>query len=87
MNGVSKFFSPLMILEGIALDYHRHFRVSCGELLQTCEDTRNDTILHTIDALVLGPNTNLQGGIRCSIWQLEKCCSVNGKMLEYTRFR
>ena len=65
MNGVSNFLSSLTILEVTCLDYHLHFRVMHGEFLQTCEGTRNDMNLRTIDALALGPNTHFQGGIRC----------------------
>ena len=65
MNLVFKFLSPLNIAEGTALDYHLKFRVACGEFLQTHEGTSNGMTLRTIDAVALGPNTNLQGVIRC----------------------
>ena len=57
--------SPLTIVEGVAVDYNLHFQVMFGEFVQTYEGTRNDVTLRAIDALGLGPNGNLQGGVRC----------------------
>ena len=64
-SGTSKILSPLTILEGIMLDYNLHFRVIFSEFVQTYEGTRDDMIARTVDPLALGPNRNLQGGIRC----------------------
>ena len=57
--------SPLAIVEGTVLDYNLHFRVIFGEFLQTYEGARNDMTSRCVDAIALGPNGNLQGGIRC----------------------
>ena len=47
------------------MDYNLHFRVIYGEFLQTYEGTKNDMTPRTVDAIAMGPNGNLQGGIRC----------------------
>ena len=65
MKDVSKVLPLLTTIEGITLDYHLHFRVMHGEFVQTYEGTRNDMSLRTVDALVLVPNGNMQGSIRC----------------------
>jgi len=64
-SGVSQVLSPLVIVEGLVVDYNLHFKVIFREFLQTYEGTKNDMIPRTIDAIALGPNGNLQGGIRC----------------------
>ena len=64
-KGVSQILSPLTIVEGTALDYNLHFRVIFGEFVQTYEGTSNDMAPRCVDAIALGPNGNLQGGIRC----------------------
>ena len=56
---------PLTIIEGTVLDFHLHFRVIYGEFVQTYEGTDNTMNGRTIDAIALGPSSNLQGGIRC----------------------
>ena len=65
LEGVSKVLPLLIIVERLVLDYNLHFKVVFGEYLQTYEGTHNDLTLHTINALVLGPNMNMQGSIRC----------------------
>ena len=65
LKGVSKVLPPLTIVEGLTLDYCLLFRVIYGEHVQTYEGTRNDMTARTVDALALGPNINVQGGIRC----------------------
>ena len=62
--GASKVLSPLTIVEGVAVDYNLHFQVAFGEFFQKYEGTRNDMTRRNIDALGLGPNGNLQGGVR-----------------------
>ena len=64
IEGVSKILPPLTIVESLTIDYNLHFKVIFGEYLQTFEGIRNDLTLRTIDALALGPNGNMQGGIR-----------------------
>jgi len=65
LKGVSQTLSPLSIVEGTVLDFNLHFKVIFGEFVQTCEGTDNTMKARTVDALALGPNGNLQGGIRC----------------------
>ena len=68
MKGVSKSLPSLTTIEGTTLDYHLHFRVTCGEFVQTCEGTSNDMSPRTVDALAFGTNANMQCGIRyCSL--------------------
>ena len=55
---------PLIIVEGTVLDYHLHFKVSYGKFLQKCEVTKNDMSSRAVDALTLGPNSNLEVGIK-----------------------
>ena len=59
LKGVSKALPPLTIVEGLALDCNLHFRFTCGEHVQTYEGTRNDIVERTVDALALGPNSNM----------------------------
>ena len=54
-----------MIVKGMALDYNVHFKVIFAKFVQTYESTKNDIMPHTIDTIALGPNSNLQGSIRC----------------------
>ena len=65
LKGVSKVLPPLTIVEGLTLDYFLHFRVMHGEHVQTYEGTRNDVTARIVDALELGPDGNMQGGVRC----------------------
>ena len=64
-NGVYKVIYPLAIAKGTVLDYNFHFWVKFREFLQTHEGTRNYMTPRSTDAIALGPNSNLQGGIRC----------------------
>jgi hypothetical protein len=63
-KGVSQYLSPLTILEGVVLDYNLHFQVIFGEHAHTYEDTTNTMKSRTVGAIALGPNGNLQGGVR-----------------------
>ena len=63
-QGVSQILSPFTIVEGIALDYNKHFHVIFGEYLRTYEGTTNTMAERTTPGLALGPSGNLQGGIR-----------------------
>ena len=65
LKGASDVLPPLTIVEGTVLDYNLHFRVIFGEFLQTHEGTKNDMTPRAVDTIALGPNGNLQGGIRC----------------------
>ena len=62
---MSKVLSQLTTIEGMTLDCHLHFRVTREEFLQTYEGIRNDVSTRRVDTLSLGPNRNMQGGIRC----------------------
>ena len=63
-KGVSKILSPLVIVEGVTLDFNLYFRVIFEEFVQTYEGTKNNMTPRSVDAIALGPNSNLQGGIR-----------------------
>jgi len=56
--------SPLIIVEGTVIDYYLYFKVIFGKYLQTYEGTHNDMSPRTVDALAMGLNRNLEGGIR-----------------------
>jgi len=64
-RGISPVLSPFNILEGIRLDYDKHFHVIFGEHLNTFDDSDNTMRERTVCAMVLGPSENMQGGIRC----------------------
>ena len=64
-RGVSQVLPPMTIVEGIVLDYNKHFHVIFGEYLHTYEGTTNTMKERTVTGLALGPSGNLQGGIRC----------------------
>ncbi|OEU11892.1 hypothetical protein FRACYDRAFT_245012 [Fragilariopsis cylindrus CCMP1102] len=64
-KGVSQYLSPLTILEGVVLDYNLHFQVIFGEYIHTYDETTNTMKSRSVEAIALGPNGNLQGGIRC----------------------
>jgi hypothetical protein len=63
-QGVSQYLSPLTILDGVVLDYNLHFQVIFGEYAHTYDDTTNTMKSRTVGAIALGPNGNLQGGVR-----------------------
>ena len=64
-RGVSQILTPLTIVEGNVLDFHLHFRVIYGEFVQTFEGSDNTMAPRTVDAIMMGPTGNLQGGVRC----------------------
>ena len=64
-RGVSQILPPMTLVEGIALDYNKHFHVIFGEYLHTYEGTTNTMRERTTSCLALGPSGNLQGGVRC----------------------
>ena len=61
--GISEVLLPLIIVEGVVLDFYLHFRMIYGEFCQTYEGTNNTIALYTTDTVALGPNGNLQGGV------------------------
>lgn len=61
---MSQVIPLIMIIEGVVIDYRLHFRVLYGEYLQTYKGTDNTMSQRIVDAIAMGPNSNLQGGIR-----------------------
>ena len=59
------YFSNHTTVESIVLECNLHFRVMFGEHAQTFEGRDNAMTPRAADAVVLGPNVNIQGGIRC----------------------
>ena len=64
-EGVSPILPPVTIVEGLVVDYNKHFHVIFGEYMHTYEGTDNTMKNRTVGALALGPSGNLQGGVRC----------------------
>jgi hypothetical protein len=62
-SGVSQHLSPMTFVEGVTLDYNKHFQVIFGEYVQVFEGTDNTTKERTVGAIALGPTGNLQGGV------------------------
>ena len=63
-SGISDHTSPMTIVEGVKLDYNKHFKVIPGEYAQTFEGSDNTMKERTIGAIALGPAGNPQGGER-----------------------
>ena len=63
-EGVSQTLSPASIVEGIKLDYNKHFRAIFGEYALVYEGTDNTMSERMTGAIALGPTGNLQGGSR-----------------------
>ena len=63
-NGVSKHYSPRMILHKENIDYERHCKYVLGEYVQAHEDKtiKNTNAPRLLDCLYLRPTTNHQGG-------------------------
>ena len=64
-KGVSQVLSPITIVEGLKVDFYKHFHVIFGEYLMTYDGTTNTMTKRTTGAIAMGPSDNLQGGIRC----------------------
>ena len=64
-KGVSQFLPPVTIVEGLKMDFKKHFHVIPGEYMMTFEGTTNGMDSRTTGVLAMGPSTNVQGGIRC----------------------
>jgi hypothetical protein len=62
-SGVSQHLSPMTIVEGVTLDYSKHFQVIFGEYAQVFEGTDNTMKERTVALVALGPTGNLQGGV------------------------
>ena len=63
-HGVSKYYSPRMILHKENLDFKRHCKYVLGEYVQATSDEKekNNNKPRTLDCLYLRPTTNHQGG-------------------------
>ena len=62
--GVSRHYSPRMILHKENLDFDRHCKYVLGEYVQTHEDENitNNNVLRSLDCLYSRPTVNHQGG-------------------------
>ena len=63
-SGISDYLSPMTIVEGVMLDYLKHFKVIPRDYVQTFEGLENAMKGQTIGAITLGPSGNLQGGVQ-----------------------
>jgi len=63
-GGVSKYYSPRMILTQESLDYNKHCKIPFGSYVQANHETNstNSNIARTIDCIYLRPNNLIQGG-------------------------
>jgi hypothetical protein len=63
-NGVSKYFSPRMIMHKETLDYARHCKYQIGEYVQAHDkpDHTNMNAPRSLDCIYLRPMDNAQGG-------------------------
>jgi hypothetical protein len=62
-SGVLQHLSPMNIVEGVTLDYNKHFQVIFGEYAQVFKGTDNTMKERTVGAKAVGPTGNLQGGV------------------------
>ena len=69
LKGVSQVIPPLTIVEGTVISCNLHFCVIHGEFVQTYEGANNGMSQRTIDAIALGPNGNMQGGLDVLVLQ------------------
>ena len=63
-GGVSKHYSPRMILTQQVLDYEKHCKVPFGSFVQATHEPerKNSNISRTIDCIYLRPSNSMQGG-------------------------
>ena len=64
-GGVSKYFSPYMMLNGLNLDYNKHCQINLGAYVQAfveSKDAYNAQAPRTIDAIYLCPLPGLTNG-------------------------
>ena len=62
---VLQILPPITIVEGLLVNFNKHFHVILGEYMHTYEGIDNTKKIRTVTALALGPSDNLKGGIRC----------------------
>ena len=84
-RGVSQIIPLLTIVEDIVLDYDLQLRVMFGEHAQTFEGSDNEMTPHTVDALALVPNGNLQDGIKCFSFLSGQVLSMQWKDAKVTK--
>ena len=65
-GGVSKYYSPRMIIKQTNVDYNKHIKVGFGSYVQANQENNpsNTPEARTRDAIYLDPVENLQGGHR-----------------------
>ena len=64
-GGVSKYYSPRMIMHQSSLDYTKHFQYEFGQFVQAHDNntiTKNTPASRTIDCIYLRYTSNMQGG-------------------------
>jgi hypothetical protein len=63
-NGVSKYFSPRMIMHQETFDYARHCKYQIGKYVQAHDelDRTNTNAPRSLDCIYLRPRDNAQGG-------------------------
>ena len=64
-GGVSKYYSPRMIMHHTSLDYNKNFQFEFGQFVQAHDDnpiTKNTPAPRTIDCIYLRYTSNMQGG-------------------------
>ena len=64
-KGVSQILPPVIIAEGLKMNFKKHYPAIYGEYMLTFEGMTNGMDSRTTGALAMGPSTNIQGGIRC----------------------
>jgi hypothetical protein len=74
-SGVSNIYSPRTIMNGTALDFHKHCQIPFGAYVEVCEDrdTTNTISERTQPAICLGPTANFQGSYKFLSLTMGKC--------------
>ena len=86
-SGISDHVSTMTIVEGVKLDYNKHFKVIPGEYAQTFEGSDNTMKERTIGAIALGPAGNRQGGVRFSVSRPAGFSIGVVRIFDFCRFR
>ncbi len=61
-NGISKYYSPHMIMSGETYDYKKHCMCEFGTYVQGNTRSSNTNLPRSVDAIYLRPVSSLQGG-------------------------
>jgi hypothetical protein len=80
-SGVSQHLNPMTIVEGVTLDYNKHFQVIFGENAQVFEGTDNTMKERTVGVIAVGPTGNLQGGV--SFFSIHTGCILDRGKKDY----